>query len=118
MKSRLVAVALMLLAAKTGFAQQVRYPKAKVSFDDFKGLVAEVETHRASRLVDLNTFLKLSKQPEVVILDARSAFRFERIHPKGAKRLGFTDSLLQQQLRRQQDRLCHQASGAASKDLR
>ncbi len=81
----------MLLAANAGFAQTTNYPKAKVSFDDFKGLVAEVEAHRASRLIDLNTFLKMSKEEGVVILDSRSDFRFDRIHLKGAKHLAFTD---------------------------
>jgi len=91
MKSRIVAVSVMILAATAGFAQTTNYPKAKVSFDDFKGLVAKVETHRASRLVDLNTFMKMSKEPGVIILDSRSTFRFERIHVKGARHLAFTD---------------------------
>ena len=91
MKSRIVAVWVMILAANAGFAQDTKYPKAKVSFDDFKGLVAEVETHRASRLIDLNTFLKMSKEEGVIILDSRSDFRFDRIHLKGAKHLAFTD---------------------------
>ena len=88
MKSRIVMVSVMILAATAGFAQTTNYPKAKVSFDDFKGLVAQVETHRASRLVDLNTFIKMSKEPGVIILDSRSTFRFERIHVKGARHLG------------------------------
>ena len=91
MKSRIIAVLVMTLAANAGWAQDTKYPKAKVSFDDFKVLVAEVETHRASRLIDLNTFLKMSKQEGVIILDSRSSFRFDRIHLKGAKHLAFTD---------------------------
>ena len=91
MKSRLFAVSLILLAATAGFGQTTNYPKAKVSFDDFKGLVAVVETHRASRLIDLNTFLKMSKEEGVIIFDSRSDFRFDRIHLKGAKHLAFTD---------------------------
>ena len=91
MKSRLFAVSVILLAVNSGLAQDTNYPKAKVSFDDFKGLVAEVETHRASRLIDLNTFLKMSKEEGVIILDSRSDFRFDRIHIKGAKHLAFTD---------------------------
>ena len=91
MKSKMVAVSVIILAANAGFAQGTNYPKAKVSFDDFKGLVAEVEPHRASRLVDLNTFLKMSKEPGVIIFDSRSTFRFDRIHIKGAKHLAFTD---------------------------
>lgn len=67
------------------------YPKALVDFDAFKTLVAEVEVHRAKRLVDLDTFLKLSKQPKTVIFDSRSDFRFGRKHLKGAVHLDFTD---------------------------
>jgi len=91
MKSRIGAVSAILLVANAGLAQVTNYPKAKVSFDDFKGLVAEVETHRASRLIDLNTFIKMSKEPGVIILDSRSTFRFDRIHVKGARHLAFTD---------------------------
>ena len=91
MKLRIVAVAIIMLAASTGLAQNTNYPKAKVSFDDFKGLVAEVETNRAARLIDLNTFLKMSKEEGAIILDSRSDFRFDRIHLKGARHLAFTD---------------------------
>jgi hypothetical protein len=91
MKSILFAVSVILLAPNSGLAQDTNYPKAKVSFDDFKGLVAEVEAHRASRLIDLNTFLKMSREEGVIILDSRSDFRFDRIHLKGAKHLAFTD---------------------------
>ena len=66
-------------------AQTKQYPKAKVSFEDFKSLVSEVEPIRAKRLVDLDTFLKMSKEPGTIVLDWRSTFRFERIHIKGAK---------------------------------
>lgn len=91
MKSSLLVVCIMLLAAHAGMAQSTNYPRARVSFDDFKGLVSAVETHRASRLIDLNTFIRMSKDPGVIILDTRSAFRYERLHLKGAKHLAFTD---------------------------
>jgi hypothetical protein len=72
-------------------AQARPYRKAKVSFDDFKELVAEVEPHRAKRLIDFATFLQKSKEKNTVILDARSTFRFQRIHLAGARHLAFTD---------------------------
>src|SRR5438105_3784547 len=72
-------------------AQIRSYPKAKVSFDDFKSLVAEVEESRSKRLVDLKTFLAMSKENGTIILDTRSDFRFERLHLKGAKHLSVTD---------------------------
>ena len=91
MKTRLFAAASMLLVAGVALAQDKDYPKAKVNFNDFKGLVAEVEAHREGRLVDLDTFLRMSKETGVIIMDSRSKFRFDRIHVKGAKHLNFSD---------------------------
>jgi hypothetical protein len=84
----LLALSLTLLAASPAWS---KYPKAKVNFQDFKGLVSEVEAHRARRLVNLDTFLKMSREPNTLILDSRSTFRYERIHLRGAKHLSFTD---------------------------
>lgn len=67
------------------------YPKSLVNYQDFKNLVSEVETHRKKNLVSLDTFLKMSKEKDVMILDARSNFRYERKHLKGAINLSFTD---------------------------
>jgi hypothetical protein len=91
MNKKILAALAMLLFGSVVLAQDNSYPKAKVSFDDYKNLVAEVESHRAKRLIDLDTFLKMSNQPGVIILDSRSTFRYERIHVKGAKHLSFTD---------------------------
>lgn len=91
MNTKTLAASVMLLFGSVVIAQDNPYPKAKVSFDDFKNLVAEVETHREKRLIDLDTFLKMSKEPGVIILDSRSTFRYDRIHVKGAKHLSFTD---------------------------
>jgi hypothetical protein len=90
MKTKILAAAMLFLGSAI-IAQDNPYPKAKVSFDDFRNLVAEVENHREKRLIDLDTFLKMSKEPGVIILDSRSTFRYERIHVKGAKHLSFTD---------------------------
>lgn len=87
--STLFALAALLVTIPA--SAEKPYPPAKVSYDDFKALVAEVEPHRQKRLVDLDTFLKMSQEPGVVILDTRSAFRFERIHLKGARHLSFPD---------------------------
>jgi len=91
MNLRVVVVITILLCANAVLAQEKTYPKAKVSFDDFRQLVSEVEAHRANRLIDLDTFLTMIKKPGVIILDTRSTFRYERIHVKGARHLSFTD---------------------------
>lgn len=81
----------LLAIAGCAYAQTKSYPKAYVSFSDFKNLVADVESQRATRLVDLDTFLAMSKEPGTIVFDSRSDFRFERLHLKGAKHLSFTD---------------------------
>lgn len=91
MNPKILSASVMMFVAGFALAQKTTYPKAKVSFDDFKQLVAEVEPHRAKRLVDLDTFLNMSKDPGTIILDTRSTFRYERIHLKGAQHLSFTD---------------------------
>ena len=75
----------------TVFADSPEYPSAKVSYSDFKTLVETVEEHRSERLVSLDEFLEMSKDPNTIILDTRSAERFERIHVAGAKHLNFSD---------------------------
>jgi hypothetical protein len=82
---------ILLVVTDVALAEPKNYPRANVSFDDFKGLVEDVERHRSKRLIDLETFLKMSKEPGTIILDSRSDFRFERIHIKGSKHLSFTD---------------------------
>ena len=95
MMQRLKYVVLMAVGLpSTVFADSPdapEYPSAKVSYSDFKTLVETVEEHRAERLVGLDEFLDMSKDPNTIILDTRSAERFERIHVAGAKHLNFSD---------------------------
>lgn len=87
----LVVLLISTLESGMAFGQSKKHKPAKVSFDDFKELVQAVEPHRAQRLIDFATFLEKSRQPNTIILDSRSAFRFERVHLKGARHLAFTD---------------------------
>ena len=91
MRSKLIVVIAVLLAAGAVVAQERGYLKAKVSFGDFKNLVDEVEAHRAERLVDLDAFLRMAQEPGTIVLDSRSKMRFDRIHLKGALHLNFAD---------------------------
>ncbi|HYG51639.1 MAG TPA: rhodanese-like domain-containing protein [Flavobacteriales bacterium] len=67
------------------------YAKAKVDFNAYEKLVAEVKEHRAKRLVSLDDFLKMSNEENTIILDTRSDNMYERRHVKGAKHLSFTN---------------------------
>lgn len=74
MDLRITSALFASLAICTGFAQTRTYPRAMVSFDDFKKLVSEVEAHRGARLIDLNTFLRMSREPGGD--SSRHTFRF------------------------------------------
>jgi len=90
--SKLFFLSTILLLSKPAQSESmVAYPSAKVSFSDFKSLVATVESHRTERLVSLDTFLEMSQDPDTIILDTRSENRFDRIHVKGAQHLNFSD---------------------------
>jgi hypothetical protein len=67
------------------------YKKALSDYEEFKILVDTVDAHRKARLISLDVFLSMSKEPNVVILDTRSEFRYLRKHLKGAVHLSFTD---------------------------
>lgn len=55
-------------------------------------LVADAAAaHRESRLVDEATFLRMSREPGTIVLDARSAERYAELHVAGAVNLSFPD---------------------------
>ena len=67
------------------------YPKAEVSYNDFKELVLEVESIRAERLISLDRFLELQQDSNTIILDTRSSEKYQGKHLKGAINLPFTE---------------------------
>jgi phage shock protein E len=73
-----------LLAAAAPANPQIDYP-------GFRELAVDVEDYRRSRLVDWKGFAAAAAEPEVLILDARSASAFARGHIEGAVNLPFTD---------------------------
>ena len=93
--NKTLITAVLCFSGVFSFAQKQEiikdYNQSLVSYDDFKNLTSEVEKHRADRLVDLNTFLRMSKEENVVILDTRSTFRYNLKHIQGAIHLSFTD---------------------------
>jgi len=73
--------------------------KANVDFDAYEKLIPEVKAHRKSKLIDLQTFLKMAEEKGTVILDTRSDSLFKRKHVKGAIHLNFADFTQQNLLR-------------------
>jgi len=95
----IICIGFIMLSAKAQTAQQkISLPSlsnwerpALVDFNAYEKLIAHVKKHRASHLVTLDTFLTMSKQKDVVILDTRSDSMYNAKHIKGALHLNFAD---------------------------
>lgn len=86
--------AIRLQAEKKGFTftnSSNKKEKAFVNFDFFEKTMAQAKINRANKLIDFNTFIKMSQGTQTVILDTRSKFRFDKMHIKGAIHLNFSD---------------------------
>jgi phage shock protein E len=62
-----------------------------IRYDQFKKIVDATESIRSQRLLSEDTFIKMSKEPNTIVLDARSRDKYEAIHVKGARHIAFTD---------------------------
>ena len=51
----------------------------------------EAAAHRATRLVSEQEFIRMSREPRTVVLDARSREKYQELHVKGARNLPFPD---------------------------
>lgn len=61
---------------------------------DMAGYLAvanEAAQHRATRRLSVAQFLRMSRQPGTIVLDARSREKYDRLHVKGAINLSFPD---------------------------
>jgi len=61
---------------------------------DMKGhleVAREAAAHRQPRLVREDAFIRMSREPGTLVLDARSREKFDELHVKGAVSLPFSD---------------------------
>jgi hypothetical protein len=86
-----ICITSVILNAQPPVLEDSIIPKANVDFDYFVRLVAEVQKHRETRLVDFQKFNELSKEENTIILDTRSKEMYDRMHIKGAIHINFSD---------------------------
>mgnify|MGYP001241897250 CR=1 FL=1 len=83
-----LAIIMLFLYSFTACSQE---KSPFVSFEDYEKLMAEVKEHRKSRLLELPEYIEMAKQPDVIILDARSEAMYNSKHIKGAVNLTFAE---------------------------
>jgi hypothetical protein len=79
------AACLSLLLASTAYANPA------IDMPGYLAVSREAAQHRAARRVSEEEFIRMSREPGTIILDARSRERFNELHIKGAVNLPFPD---------------------------
>lgn len=66
-------------------------PNPAIDMSGFLRISAEAATYRQSHRVSEEDFLRMSREPGTLVLDARSAEKYRLLHVKGAINLSFPD---------------------------
>jgi phage shock protein E len=66
-------------------------PNPAIDYAGFARLTLELQPVREKNRITEEQFIRMSAEPETIILDARSKDRYDHIHVKGAVHLAFTD---------------------------
>lgn len=91
---RAVLLALAMSIAAINAVAQEKPPEtttAQINYSGFRDLTREVEAYRQGRLVTLADFQLMAREPNTIVLDARSANAYAEGHIDGAINLPFTD---------------------------
>jgi phage shock protein E len=89
MRSKILLACLLPAAIFSAHAQSI--PNDQIDYAEFKRIVLDTEAYRESRRLSEEDFIAASKDPNVIVLDARSSSAFALRRIKGAKNLPFTD---------------------------
>lgn len=96
MKKQMCVV--MLVISAVSYAQQIsaKAPllvaeSSRVDYAGFQQMTEDVKSHRKQRLVKIEQFNKIAKEPNTIILDTRSRANFDGRHIKGALHLNFSE---------------------------
>jgi len=73
------------------FATCLAHANPAIDMDGYLRISREAAQHRETRRVSEPEFIRMSRQPGTVVLDARSREKFAELHVKGAINLPFPD---------------------------
>jgi phage shock protein E len=66
-------------------------PNPQIDIDGYLKVSQEAAKHRGTRRLSEEDFIKMSAEPDAIVLDARSKAMFDLQHIKGAVNLNFSD---------------------------
>lgn len=91
MRAVFLAFAVGLMSASALAQDKPPRTAAQINYSGFRDLTREVEAYRQDRLVTFADFQRMAREPNTIILDARSADAYAEGHIEGAINLPFTD---------------------------
>ena len=71
--------------------RKVPTPNPAIDMEGYLKVSREAATHRESRRLSEDEFLRMSREPGTIVLDARSKEKYDLLHIKGAINLSFPD---------------------------
>jgi hypothetical protein len=86
-----VGCLLALLAAATAADRKTPIPNPAIDMEGYLRVSREAAKHRETRRLSEEDFLRMSREPGTIILDARSKEKYDLLHIKGAINLSFPD---------------------------
>ena len=93
MKHRLLLLTLAISCVLSGAIGQDRSAAVNPAIDmeGYLRVSSEAARHRETRRLSEEDFLRMSREPGTIILDARSKQKYDEMHIKGAINLSFPD---------------------------
>ena len=72
-------------------ASSLVYANPAIDMDGYLRVAREAAEHRQTRRISEEEFIRLSREPGTIVLDARSREKYDELHVKGALNLPFPD---------------------------
>lgn len=94
MRQRLVFAVFAIVVFSVMASAQKRFempPNPAIDMKGYLKVAAEAAKYRETRRLTEDEFLRMSTQPGVVVLDARSERKYNELHIRGAVNLSFPD---------------------------
>lgn len=76
---------------ETAVTENADISNPAIDMEGFLKVSVEAAQHRESRRLSETDFIAMSREPNTIVLDARSAEKFRELHIKGAINLSFPD---------------------------
>lgn len=91
MQKLMFVLAMVCIFAGVSFSQKSDISNPAIDMEGFLKISADAARHRETRRLTEDEFIAKSREPGVMILDARSKEKYDQLHIKGSVNLSFPD---------------------------